>query len=71
MRKYTLYYTRLALTEKALTLGIRVTQYLVVAYTLSFKNISSHYAFKCGGSEVEVSTMRLPRGWPKEMATTI
>lgn len=61
----------LTLTEKALTLGIRVIQYLVVAYTLSFKNISKHCDFKCGGSEVKVSTIRLPRGWSKEIATTI
>lgn len=61
----------LALIEKALTLGIRVTQYVVVAYMLSFKNISRHYDFKCRGSVVKVSIVRLPRAWSEEMATTI
>lgn len=71
MRKYTLYYTMLALIEKALTLGIRATEYLVVVYMLSFKNIYRYYDFKCRGSIVKVSTMRLPRAWSKEMATAI
>lgn len=60
-----------ALTEKASALGIRVAQCLVLAHTRSFKNISCHYDFKCGGNEVKVSTTRLPRGWSKETATTI
>lgn len=71
MRKYTLYYSMLALIGKALTLGIRVTQYLVVAYMLSFKNTSRYYDFKCRGSVVKMSTMRLPRAWSKETTTTI
>jgi len=52
MRKYTLHYTMLASAEKALTIGIRVTQYLIVAYMFAFKKICSHYDFKCRGNQV-------------------
>lgn len=65
MRKYTLYYTRFALIVEILTLGIRVTQYLFVAYMLSFKNISSHYDFKCRGSEVLSVNSEIAKGMVK------
>lgn len=66
MRKYTLYYTKFALIDKTLTLGVRVTQYLVIAYMLSFKNISSHYDFKCGGSKVSSVDSEITKGMVKK-----